>query len=549
MNRDYTMRTIFNIILLIAVPLAFYGQRAFTSSNLPIVLINTNGKTIPNEPKIDAELKIIYNGEGVRNNVTDSNYDFNGTIGIELRGNSSQSFNQKQYGFETRTNNGENLNVPLLGLPNDNDWILYAPYNDISLIRNVLAYHLWSEMGYWGPRTRMVELILNGNYQGVYVLTEPIKQGKNRVDIAKLNPSDTTGRELTGGYIMRIDATTNEDLTFTSKIKGIGTTQNKTVTWMHHYPKPKNIQASQQVYIQHYIDRMEELIASDQYNDPVTGYAQYIDIGSFVDYFIHTELSHNADGFKRSAYFYKKKDASDGTVGKLFAGPVWDFNLAFGSCNFCNANKIDVWSHNGCETNPTPILWKRLINDPAFANAVKCRYSELRENILNTAYLNEFIDSYAIRLDESQKRHFEKWPELFSSSTGGFWGSDLWFSAYRVSTYHEEITIFKKWLSDRIDFLDKNLQGTCFVSAHETESTNNIKVFPNPFRSVVKIESEVELTGYALYNMQGKLIENREIPSLRQLEISDTEQLPTGLYFICLTRKNGKIFKTSFVKH
>ena len=171
----------------------------FTSSNLPIFVINTNGQTIVNEPKIIVDLGIIYNGEGVRNNITDPFNHYNGKIGIEIRGASSQQYPKKQYGFETWDSSGEEIDVSLLGLPEESDWILYAPYADKSLMRNVLAYSLSNKIGRYASRSRFCELILNGEYMGVFVLFEKIKRDKHRVDISKLTEADTTGDALTGG--------------------------------------------------------------------------------------------------------------------------------------------------------------------------------------------------------------------------------------------------------------------------------------------------------------------------------------------------------------
>ena len=191
------------------------------SSNLPIVVIESN-QSINADQKVSATMKIINRGKGQRNSTTDTKFDYNGFIGIKWRGNSSLSFDQKQYTLETRSRTGKEVDAALLGMPADNDWVLHAPYNDISLMRNALAYELWSDMGHWGPRTRMVELVLNNEYQGVYVLTETIKRGKDRVDIAKLDSNDVSGLSLTGGYIMRIDASNDEeDLMFASSVKGL----------------------------------------------------------------------------------------------------------------------------------------------------------------------------------------------------------------------------------------------------------------------------------------------------------------------------------------
>lgn len=172
------------------------------TSNLPIVIINTQGLTIPDEPKMTAKMKIIYNGEGVINSISDSLYHYDGWIGIERRGSSTQQFQKKSYSLETRLESGENNNVELLGLPRENDWILYAPFSDKTLMRNALIFTLSNETGWYAPRTRFCEVILNDEYMGVYVFMEKIKRDRNRVDIAKLNPDDTEGDQLTGGYIM-----------------------------------------------------------------------------------------------------------------------------------------------------------------------------------------------------------------------------------------------------------------------------------------------------------------------------------------------------------
>lgn len=527
------------------------GQDSFTSSNLPIVIVHTNGKTIPDEPKIVANMKIIYNGSGFRNSISDTQYNYDGAVGIELRGNSSLSFDQKQYSFETRDEKGENLDVPLLDMPEENDWVLHAPYNDISLIRNVLAYHLWNEMGHWAPRTRMVELVLNGKYQGVYVLTETIKRDKNRIDIAKLNPADTTGLDLTGGYIMRIDASnSDDDLTFPSKVPGVGTGFNKTVTWLYHYPDPKEIHPKQQEYIRNYIDTVEQLIQSNNFNDPVNGYANYLNVGSFVDYFIHSEVSLNADGYKRSAYFYKDKQAADGTGGKFSAGSVWDYNLAYGDCNFCNGNKVKTWGYKGCETNPTPAMWNRLIEDPTFLNAVECRYLELREDLLSEAYLNSFIDDYAAMLEEAQNRHFTKWDGLLDdgSSSGWMGGGDLWFSAYRVESYAEEIETIKNWLSERLNFLDNNLGGTCLLSNENMSDATGLCVFPNPFSQQIIIESSQPLQAVAIYNETGDKIAEKQIDHLKSIVITELECSPNGLYLLVFLTDNGLRINRKVIK-
>ncbi len=189
----------------------FFFQLAnaqLSTSKLPIFVINTKGQTIKDEPKILAELKVIYNGEGKENQLTDTQFHYNSFVGIEYRGSSSQMFPKKGLGIELRTEKGENNPLALCGLPEDADWILYASYNEKSLMHNVLSMSLARKMGMNASRTKYVEVVLNNSYQGVYVLMEKIKVDKNRVDIATLKPEDTAGDELTGGYIVKIDKST-----------------------------------------------------------------------------------------------------------------------------------------------------------------------------------------------------------------------------------------------------------------------------------------------------------------------------------------------------
>lgn len=425
------------------------------SSNLPICIIDTRGKTIANEPKILAHMKIIDNGPGKINKVKDTKYNYNNFIAIEIRGNSSQFYPQKQYGIELRDSmTGEDLDAGLMGMPAEEDWVLYAPYNDISMLRNVLTYNLWNAMGHWGPRTRFCELLINNEYVGIYILTESIKRGNDRVNIAKLNPEDTSGLELTGGYIMKIDKNSNSaDLGFISKVKS---TTNLDINWLHHYPDSNDIKPKQQKYIQNFIDTVELLIASPGFADPVKGYKKYISVNSFVDYFLITEFSRNIDAYKASSFFYKEKLEADGSKGMLKAGPVWDYNFAFGNASFCSGAQTTGWMYDGCvpATIPTPILWRRLLGDTNYANAVKCRYLELRKTLLDTANLFQFLNRYAFdTLDAAQKRHYTKW-KILGTNPGGF-------NAYIASSYPDEMNRLKSWIRNRLNWMDANLPGRC----------------------------------------------------------------------------------------
>ena len=233
-----------------------------TTSDLPIVIIQTPD-AINADDKVPGTMQIIDNGPGQINTVSDAPNAFDGHIGIKLRGESSLNFNQKKYTLETWDALGNDSVVSIFGMPEESDWVLLAPYNDVSMVRDVYAFALWNEMGHWGPRTRMCEVIVNGGYRGVYAFTERIKRDKNRVDISKLKADDVSGRDLTGGYIVRIDAYDEEDLTFQSKVMGIQKSswswsgnqqQEAPVTWSIYYPKKEDIVEAQKEYIQNYLD-------------------------------------------------------------------------------------------------------------------------------------------------------------------------------------------------------------------------------------------------------------------------------------------------------
>ena len=518
-----------------------------TTSDLPIVIIQTQD-AINADDKVPGTMQIIDNGPGQINTVSDAPNAFDGHIGIKLRGESSLNFNQKKYTLETWDALGNDSVVSIFGMPEESDWVLLAPYNDVSMVRDVYAFALWNEMGHWGPRTRMCEVIVNGGYRGVYAFTERIKRDKNRVDISKLKADDVSGRDLTGGYIVRIDAYDEEDLTFQSKVMGIQKSswswsgnqqQEAPVTWSIYYPKKEDIVEAQKEYIQNYIDSVELTIQSPDFTDPDKGYTNFIDIPSFVDYFIHTELSLNADGFKRSAYYYKDKDKKDGTRGKLFAGPVWDYNLAYGNCNFCNANNVNAWVYEGCETNPTPKMWKRLLEDKTFRDAVKTRYTELRQNIISNESINAFLDSYATRLDEAKDRQLKKYKEILKSNNPWDYSPTSMFAAYRVSSYAEEITTVKQWFAKRLDFLDKNLPGevtgtTAISQPRRAEARISLKG-----RSLT-VESPVDLVRIDVTNVLGALLATGRFSGSSSASL-DLSHLPAGLCVVVCYAADGSM--------
>ena len=241
------------------------------SSNLPIVIINTSGQIIQDDPRITVSMGIIDNGLGQINHVTDSFNNYNGDVSIEIRGSTSQYYPKKSYAFTPLDSSGNNVEAPILGFPAETDWIFYAPYPDKTLMRNTLAYYFFNRMGHYTSRTRFVELILNEDYLGVYELHEKVKRDDNRVNISKLTPSDTSGDNLTGGYIIKVDKTTGSgDETWTSP-------WDNDVFFQYHDPEDEDLLDVQKNYIQNYVNLFETALHGSQFADPDSGFRSYAD--------------------------------------------------------------------------------------------------------------------------------------------------------------------------------------------------------------------------------------------------------------------------------
>ncbi len=277
-------------------------------SSLPILKIDTKGVQIVDEPKREAILQIIDNKTGV-NKSTDNPTDYNGLIGIEYRGSSSQGFPKKPFGFETWSKPLADTSVAIFGWPKESDWILYPSYNEKSFMQNVLTMDLAKSMGLYASRTKYVEVILNGDYQGVYVFMEKVKRDDGRINIANLKTTDIKGDDLTGGYIIKVDKGTGVSQgSFLSKYPNPYNANNFT---QFYYDYPKEINNVQKEYIRNWIWDFEKVLKSDTYTDSNIGYRKYIDASTFIKYFILSEVAKGVDSYRISTYFYKDKDRKD----------------------------------------------------------------------------------------------------------------------------------------------------------------------------------------------------------------------------------------------
>lgn len=471
------------VVFLISV-IGVHAQDAtvpFTDSNLPIIIINTQGRAILDDPKIQADMGIIDNG-AERNHVTDPVNGYEGKIGIEIRGSSSQMFPKKQYGIELWDDEGEGIAASLLGMPEEEDWVLFAPYNDRSLMRDALAYVLGRQLSGYSPRTRYCEVVLNGKYQGVYVLIEKIKRDKNRLDINKLDPDEVSGNDLTGGYIVKIDKSTGgTGAGFPSPFRPPLAT-NQEIFYQYEYPDAEDIVAEQASYIRQYVRHFEEVLHGDAFADPNEGYTKYIDVNSFIDYMIMQEVTRNVDGYRLSTFMYKKRD-SDG--GKLHMGPIWDFNLGFGNADYCEGGEPTGWALDFNSVCPTdfwlvPFWWKKLFQDETFGARVAARWIELRMGEFSSERIHERIDSIKTLLGEAQARNFQAWNVM---------GKYVWPNRYVGSTYDQEVTYLKSWIDERLEWMDTNLPG--LIMATEEADQVAVGAAPNPFDGTVSIHYTV----------------------------------------------------------
>lgn len=486
------------LVLITALAGAAHAQVAFESSNLPIVVIDTDGAYIPRE-KIPARMSVIDNGPGERNSLSDPPEAYDGWIGIEQRGSSSSVYPKRQYGIETRDDEGENLNVPLLGLPSENDWVLNGPYADKTLVRNAIGFHVYRAMGRYASRVRFVEVVLDGDYQGVYTLLEKVKRDGDRVDIARLNADEVSGDDLTGGYIVQIDRP-NAPGWYSAYHPEDSTAS---VFYQLRTPDPDRASPEQVAYIQRWIEGFEDAMAADAYSDPVVGYPAYLDVDSFVDYILATEAVFDSDGYRLSTYLHKDKDANNPL---LQAGPAWDHNLALAS---------DVLSIEGYQydrdfswsDHEIAFWWPKLAAEPAFRAKMVERWVRLRRGPLHTDSLLAYLDGTIGTLSEAQARNFQRWP---------IHGVAIYPSAFVGESYEEDVQHMRDWFVARLAWMDEDLKPLVDSTAVPPApcAPGQQAPYPNPAQDRVRLRVCTSAPGRATVeavDVRGRRVAGRKV--------------------------------------
>ena len=459
------------------------SNTTFTDSNLPIIIINTEGGAeILDEPKILGTMKIIQRPDGARNYMTDANTDdflnYSGTIGIETRGSSSQELPKKPYSVDTLEDDGvEDKGVKLLGMSKEDDWVLNSFAFDDSMMRDYISYQMARQMGQYAANLRYCEVVLNGEYIGLYALSEKIKRDGDRVNIAKLKDSENSLPEVSGGYLMQTDRVSAENP---------AAWYSNGAEYIHEKPNSDDITTIQSSYIEAVFRGLD----NNANNSSITsGYPSIIDIPSFVDYILMAEMASNVDAYALSTYYHKDRG------GKLRAGPVWDYNLTYGNDLFdffgtnYDRSHTDVWQF--AYSNTGSYFWGDLFNNSTFKCYLAKRFDELTKagQPLNLDYISNLIDSTIILISEAVVRENEKWET--------------------IEDFNGEIANMKDWIQERISWMRNNLGTFSNCNSIATPSLVISKISYNPLETDAFPESkdlefiEIQNTGTTIVNLTG----------------------------------------------
>lgn len=384
-----------------------------TSSNLPVLAITTTaGAPVDSEDDyVDATLT-------VKDAANPSN-NYTGTMGIKGHGNTTWEMPKKPYRLNL------DKKTTLLGMNNDSNWILLANYDDKAMIRNDVAFHVSNLFGmFWTPNSVFAEVYLNGQYEGVYQVSEKVEVSKARLNIGSIDDTDISGTDLTGGYLAEIDHYAGETLMLTSQVGlPIGLAD----------PDPPV--AEQAAYFTTAFQGAENSLYASNFTDETTGWRSKWDQDSMVQWFLVNELMGNqdADDFS-SDYFYKPRGDD-----RFYMGPVWDFDISSGNVNYSAIVSPTVpWV-------ATQSKWyTQLLKDPAFVTAVKAKWTAMKPQV---AQLPAYIDTRAATLTPAAVNNYGRWPTL---------GERVFPNPEAAGTYDGEVAYLKNWITQRIAYMDSH---------------------------------------------------------------------------------------------
>jgi len=396
---------------------------------IPKVYINTTGGApiLDRENYVTSTIKI----EDLDKYYSDE-VQFTSTAGIRGRGNSTWGMPKKPYRIKLDSK------ASLLGMSTDKDWALLANYLDKSLLRNLTAFEISrkAEMS-WTPASISVDFYLNGAYQGVYTLTEHVKVSSERLDMKLVKPTDISGEALTGGYLLELDFHYDEPYKFKTDLKRLPMM----------FKDPDEPTTEQYAYVKNFYNDAEKILYSENFKDPVDGYRKYIDIESFINYFIVQEIAKNVDGNMRGSCYMAIRQN-----GKIEMPLVWDFDIAFGNADHitweqgATSAEYDGWFIKTCSP-----WYDRLFEDPYFVAEVKKRWNEVKPKLEN---LPDYIHKQSLLIKDAQVRNF-------SPVVNGGAGWDInkveWNTKRIRGSYDAELSYLMNFVEKRIVWLDTNI--------------------------------------------------------------------------------------------
>ncbi len=438
----------------------FAETGAVFESNLPVLVIESLGENIDATRTFKpAFVSVTRPDEESGRTVLGAPAEYAGPCAVHLRGESSAGFGQKSYSLEIQDEDGEDQDRSLLGMPAESDWVLYGPWSEKTLMRNKLVFDWMRTLrGDDGTsvRTAFCELFLSqrgdeavgyNSYQGVYLLMEKIKRGRDRVPIQNINEETVDPDMITGGYIIRRDKVDGGKSSWTTS------TYNQPLQSFD----PDRFNTEQLDYVRGYINSFETALKGDQFASPTRGYQKYIEPDTFIDAQWFVEIAKQVDGYVFSTYWHKDRD------GKLRAGPLWDFNISLGNADYATGDNRKGWLYNNAGGRGQ-IWFPRLHADPEYHLAHWDRYWEMRQGIFSDDAIDAVIDGHMATLldgysepvgnrapDSIQNpvaRQFRKYP---------FLGNRQWPNPpaeTSIKTWQEEVEYMRDWFKDRMDWLD-----------------------------------------------------------------------------------------------
>ena len=488
---------------------ANFGDKYQQLTNLPTIYINTeNGVGVTSKDDYVNAYVTVRGAENAEDNITEVLTEIKG------RGNSTWGMAKKPY----RLKFDEKINF----LGNDakeKNWVLLANYADKTLMRNALAFETARNMFDFGftPSVTFVDVVLNGENIGSYMLTDQVEVKKKRVPVTEQDETTSINDpEITGGYLIEVDGFADSEISWFKTTKGMKVTIK--------YPKDDEINSDQTAYIKNYTQQMEDALFGTNYTNAETGWRKYIDEASMVDWYIACELFGNSDAWW-STYMYKERD----DVFKF--GPLWDFDIAFNNDNRlgdATQKLMRTYAHE-------PKTWvARWCTDETFMNAVKVRWAELREEGL-AVFMNNYIDNTAIYLQESQQYNFQKWNVL---------NKVVHYELAARGSYTAEVDFLKNYVNNRISYLDGQFQlaeplYSVFVSSSDTS-----KGTVSATSTTVKANEVVTLTATPQegYVFDSWIVGGESVSTENPYEVTVTSNLEIKANFIRFIKPLPKVY-------